>query len=655
MNKKPLITYIVPCFNQANFLYESISSIIYSYSGPKEILIIDDCSTDPSTSNKLKEIKKEFPFVNIIYHKNNKGLSSTRNTGLQLSKGEFIQFLDADDLLIPGKVDFQVEHFRLGNDLDVSVTDYLYCDEGISEFTVPEPCIGTFEFTVKDFLYSWERGLSIPIHCGLFKKEIFEEVKFEESLNAKEDWLFWCEQSLKEKKIAYLNLTHAIYRLHPRAMTKSKHNEMGKMWLKATLLINELLSSDYNSFIEASIYWYENHYKNYLDENQKNISRENNQFSDNTLNLEKLLNKLSIEQFQQTEKFQNETFSIVIPVYNNFDFLSTCLESIFTQSYRSYEIVIVEDHSTDLRVRKFLELLQTQLRNLKIHYNTENEGISYSTNKGIDLSSGSYIVFLDCDDYLHPDALKVINKHVQEFPEVDYFFTDKIEVDENGEFIRKALYGGYANLTPSGSVKIDLLDGMVASHLKVIKKEKIVEVGGLDTSMDGVQDYDLALKIAEDGRFKYINQPLYYHRQHLSSITTSQTSRQFRKMNLARRKHIERSFQKKFKYIQGVQYLKECVIAGKSCSQEKLNEFGVVLFNIKSVSINDLKTELYNGKTCILDARTEYEPSLKYFIREYNSYFDLIMMNDSRLAISILGLLWDYNILWMPFLEEYRK
>ena len=54
------------------------------------------------------------------------------------------------------------------------------------------------------------------------------------------------------------------------------------------------------------------------------------------------------------------------------------------------------------------------------------------------------------------------------------------------------------------------------------------------------------------------------------------------------------------------------------------------------------------GNTCILDARVKYISSYKYFLREYNSYFDLILTNNSQLAISILGVLWNYKVLWIP-------
>ena len=129
---------------------------------------------------------------------------------------------------------------------------------------------------------------------------------------------------------------------------------------------------------------------------------------------------------------------------------------------------------------------------------------------------------------------------------------------------------------------------MVASHLKVIRREKIIDVGGLSDSLDGVQDYDLALKILGIGKFRYINKPLYYHRQHAFSVTTTQTVAQFRKENIARRNYCEKVYKKKFDTCEGVNYYKKCIYSGQELSPDKLNEFGLVLFRLENISLSQL-------------------------------------------------------------------
>lgn len=260
-SEQPLVSYIIPCFNQTRMLYEAVSSVVLSYSGPKEILVINDCSTEPGWEIRLKELSDFFTEVHVLHNKENKGLSATRNVGIAASQGEFIQLLDSDDFLVPNKIDYQLAHFKLVDDLSVSVTDYLLCDEELSFFYTSEPCLGSYVLELKDFLYKWERGLAIPIHCGLFRKDIFTEFRFDETLSGKEDWVFWCQQAYQKKRIAYLNTIGAIYRQHEKAMTKADPEKMGQNWLKAASLINELVGQTEPNFLSDAQAWFNQYYR----------------------------------------------------------------------------------------------------------------------------------------------------------------------------------------------------------------------------------------------------------------------------------------------------------------------------------------------------------------------------------------------------------
>jgi glycosyltransferase involved in cell wall biosynthesis len=615
-----------------------------SYKGPKEIFVIDDCSTETSNGRRLEEIERVFPIVNVIRHKKNKGLSATRNTGLDLCSGEYIQFLDADDLLFPGKVDSQISHLTLGNELDVSVNEFMLCDETLSEFNIIEPSIGTYEFTLDDFLYKWERGFSIPIHSALFKREVFSEIRFDESLTAKEDWLFWCTQSIKKKRIAFLDLYGALYRQHKTAMTKNRISEMGRMWIKSSLLIDNLLGSNDNTFLSSALSWYHIHYEKIPpqlsqvetgsltnpDHAEKNIST--------PLNLDlKPNNKLST--------VEKKYFSFVIPVYDHYDYLSRCFKSICDQTFADYEIICVDDNSSDVRVKEFLNSLARDFPIIKVIFNENNFGISTTINRGIEEAQGDFIVFLDCDDYISSNALAEVVMYLRKQPNIDYLFSDKIDVDENDQFIRKAVYGGYPNIHRSNDIKNDLLDGMVASHLKVIRKSKIIEVGGCDPMLEGVQDYDLALRIAETGKFKYINKPLYYHRQHTNSVTKADTISQFRKENVARRKICDRWYTKNEDPRNITNSMLEQITENHPITSAYLENTKVILFTPKNYSLPQIKFQVRSGCICIFDARGEPLSDWAYFLREYNSYFDLILTSDPKVFMFLIGYLWDYQII----------
>ncbi|HZX58320.1 MAG TPA: glycosyltransferase family A protein, partial [Mucilaginibacter sp.] len=102
---QPLVSIIIPVYNSEKHLAETISSALEQTWPNKEIIIVDDGSADNSLA-----IAKSFASENVkVFHQPNKGASAARNKGIQEAKGDYIQFLDADDLLMPNKIAAQVK------------------------------------------------------------------------------------------------------------------------------------------------------------------------------------------------------------------------------------------------------------------------------------------------------------------------------------------------------------------------------------------------------------------------------------------------------------------------------------------------------------------------------------------------------------------
>lgn len=106
---------------------------------------------------------------------------------------------------------------------------------------------------------------------------------------------------------------------------------------------------------------------------------------------------------------ENNLISLIVPVYNAERFLRECLDSIINQSWKNIEIIIIEDCSTDGSLRICEEYAQKDAR-IVLFANQKNAGISRNRAKGISLSHGEYIAFVDADDYLMPDALENLHK-----------------------------------------------------------------------------------------------------------------------------------------------------------------------------------------------------------------------------------------------------
>jgi glycosyltransferase involved in cell wall biosynthesis len=650
LDKKPLVSYVIPCYNQGQFLFDAVRSIYTSYLGEHEVYIIDDASTDPKTSGYLNDIKGFYPSINIIKHKSNQGLSLTRNTGIKKCSGQYIQFLDADDVLVPGKVDYQIAHMILSPKVDVSVTDYFLGNESLTSYSY-NSSISNFDLSLNDLLYKWERGLSIPIHCALLKSQIVKDNLFKDLGGGKEDWLFWCRLAHKKHKIVYLNTIGAIYRMHPASWTKSTRRYMGESWLAAAKEINKFVGNQEPLFMERATAWYNEYYgsSDNCDENIKiiNVGNKDIPSADNVKKF--VINTPSLIKARARSSAQGMQLSVLMPVFNHYEYLSRSISSVVTQLTKESELICINDCSTDQRVNTMLEDLSNLSDHIRIIQNSKNNGISIVTNQGAQFARGNFLAFLDCDDYLATGTIAKVLELIKNNPSVDYFFTDRNDVDEEDHFIRRAIYGGYKDILPSGDIRSDLLDGMVASHLKVIRKSIFVEVGGCDLSLSGVQDWDLALKIAENGNFMYVPEALYNHRIHKNSITISANVNQFRKANIVRRRYFQRRYERPEVDQDISSIIQSYIEQNKYVFSEVMEKNSFIIYPGVVVPWKTLRHNWQSGKQMIYDARNISDYKIIDFIKEFNSFFEVIICNRPDTMTSVLSYLWDHEILYYPW------
>ena len=112
-------------------------------------------------------------------------------------------------------------------------------------------------------------------------------------------------------------------------------------------------------------------------------------------------------------------FSIVIPLYNKEKDIKKTLESVFEQSFQDYEIIIVDDGSTDSSRKIVLALDDPRIE----LYSKQNEGVSKTRNLGVEKANTDHIVFLDADDYWYPNHLENLNSLVINYPKEFWYAT----------------------------------------------------------------------------------------------------------------------------------------------------------------------------------------------------------------------------------------
>jgi hypothetical protein len=233
---RPLVSVVIPLYNQGRFLADCIRSLQVQTYPHWEALIVNDGSTDDSLriANELAHSDGRIQ----VLSKANGGLSSARNHGLDRIRGRFVQFLDADDVLLPRKFEIQVEALGRMPERAVSVSKFLIAGNGRLEAATPAPLVLEPGFSLDEFIDRWEFRLSIPCHSFLFCASHFRAggVRFDPRLPNHEDFECWVRLFATAPEVSIVPEWLAIYRHHVGGMTRN-HEPMRKGFLAAIDLL----------------------------------------------------------------------------------------------------------------------------------------------------------------------------------------------------------------------------------------------------------------------------------------------------------------------------------------------------------------------------------------------------------------------------------
>jgi len=178
--------------------------------------------------------------------------------------------------------------------------------------------------------------------------------------------------------------------------------------------------------------------------------------------------------------------SVIIPTFNRFALLHRAVESVLKQSERDFQLVIVDDGSTD-NTSQYLEKL-TGVQILRLD---KNYGVSKARNAGVGISNGEWIAFLDSDDFWHPDKLKIQLKWLADNPQYDIMQTNEIWI-RNGVRVNPPK----THKKICGDIFNQSVERCMITPSSVIMKRSLFDLsGGFDEKMRACEDYDLWLRI----------------------------------------------------------------------------------------------------------------------------------------------------------------
>lgn len=205
MNQIPTVSVVIPNYNYGRFIAEAIESVLAQTHPIQEIIVVDDGSTDDSI-----EIIKRFSAKVKLISQQNRGVGAARNVGVKSSNGEFIAFLDADDIWLPTKIEEQLKGFT-DKVVLVSCGKREFDSQNGKTLVVRLP--DRIEWSAEDILL---RRYSLVLGCSalMTRRKTFEEIgDFDEQLAIAEDWDF-CYRAAKHGKVTCVPKVLVDYRSH---------------------------------------------------------------------------------------------------------------------------------------------------------------------------------------------------------------------------------------------------------------------------------------------------------------------------------------------------------------------------------------------------------------------------------------------------------
>jgi glycosyltransferase involved in cell wall biosynthesis len=207
-------------------------------------------------------------------------------------------------------------------------------------------------------------------------------------------------------------------------------------------------------------------------------------------------------------------FSVLIANYNNGKYIEDALQSIFKQTYENWEIIIVDDASTD-DSQKVYEKHKNNPK-VKLYFNDQNMGCGYTKKRCIDLAIGEICGFLDPDDILDKEALLLMVEEHSNKPSCSLIYSTLYLCDEQLNINKRSTYQVQV---PENSSFLEMKAGQV-SQFATFKRSLYCQTEGINPKFKRAVDQDLYYKLEEVGRLFYLDKPLYYYRVNQGGISS---------------------------------------------------------------------------------------------------------------------------------------
>lgn len=364
---KPLMSIVMPVYNtELILLKETISSLFQQSYDRWELCICDDHSTNQETLAYLRQVSKLSNKIRVIFSSHNEGISQATNKAIALSNGQYIGFMDHDDILSKHALSIIVNELNKQRDTDILYTDNDY----ISKFGL------RFNPTFKS---GWSEDMLLSLHYIthflVVKKSLVKKVGLlKKKFDGVQDYDFILRATELTNKIAHIPLILYHWRFHEGSLSLNKW-KAEELRLKAKLALKEAIR---RRGIRGDISF--------------------TRYS-------------SIFRLQRTI-LKKPLISIIVPTKNKKNILDACLKSILEKTqYAHYEILVINNSSTKESL-DHMKILQR--RGIKVFHYRDLFNFSSIINFGVKKAKGQYIIILNNDtEIITPSWIESLLEHAQ--------------------------------------------------------------------------------------------------------------------------------------------------------------------------------------------------------------------------------------------------
>lgn len=453
-DKLPLVSVIVPTHNNEDTLKRCLDSALIQGIERMELIIIDDASTD-KTPEIIAEYVRRYPkIVRTLRFAENKGPGPARNAGMDMAYGQYMTFIDSDDMLAEDFLKRGLEVMEK-EDADIVAFDMVMNRDGEEVLWGVEP--GTWAGEASLYQYLLKKIGCYASYCCLYKTYMLRQYNIEYADTIIREDMFFCVRAFYYSSSTVVIPYVGYYRYFRKgSITSINHGHKNAIaFIKfigflARFFYTHNLNMDNKAYIYCvqKVYsWDRWWFFKYIIEEKNKGNIKNLLTNENLLELSsskeiirciladysilycyrKKLNPtvdikdidwesaaIAPHQPKTYVAYKNADYpqekkpliSIIVPNYNKAQYLQRCLDSILSQSMQNFELIIIDDASTD----GSLEILQDYaeiypcIRLYKMNYNNR-QGIC--RNIGIEKSLGNYIIFIDSDDYIESNYFSI--------------------------------------------------------------------------------------------------------------------------------------------------------------------------------------------------------------------------------------------------------